>query len=236
MVPAIDVSHLSFSYRNTIVLEDVTFSVQENDYLGIIGPNGSGKTTLLKVMLGFLQPIQGSVSLFGIPPEAARTLLAYVPQALQYDRLFPIDAMEVVLSGRLSRTPWHGRYSRDDKEAASDALDRVGIASCSHKAFGSLSGGQRQRALIARALVAEPKILFLDEPTANVDSEAEADIYKILNGLRKQMTIVMVTHNLRAVIDHVDRVLCVQRTAFLLKPSEVCEHFTIGLYHEPIRP
>ncbi len=235
MNPIISVEHVSFAYEDEPVLSDVSFHVETGEFIGIIGPNGGGKTTLLKLIMGFLKPHSGRVKVFGEAPQAALSQLAYVPQGLRFDRQFPISVLELVLSGRLSRLPWYGIYSDADRAAALDALQKVGLLPFQEYAFGNLSGGQAQRALIARALASEPKLLILDEPTASVDAQAEADIYSILRDLRQQMTILMVTHDLRAAIDLVDRVLCVQGGVLSLLPQEVCEHFALGLYHAPLQ-
>lgn len=223
-----------FSYPRSPVLQGISFQIEAGEFVGIIGPNGGGKTTLLKLMMGFLRPDSGTIEIFGESPQYSIKKLAYVPQTIRFDRQFPISVLELVLSGKLSNLPWYGIFSRADKKAAFHALEKVGLSDYYNRSFGTLSGGQAQRALIARALVSEPKLLLLDEPTASVDSQAEADIYKILNELHKDITIIMVTHDLRAAIDQVERVLCVQREVISLKPEEVCEHFAIGLYHPPL--
>lgn len=225
---------VSFAYQEALVLKEVSFQVEVGDFVGIIGPNGGGKTTLLKLLMGFLKPLSGEIQIFGKSPQSALKCLAYVPQTARFDRQFPISVMELVLSGRLSRLPWYGKYHKQDKEKASECLEKVGLSHLSEASFGTLSGGQAQRALIARALVAEPKLLLLDEPTASVDVQAEAEIYQILEGLKGQMTIMMVTHDLGAAINLVKRVILVQGTAAVLDPSEICEHFTVGLYHTPL--
>jgi zinc transport system ATP-binding protein len=227
--------HLSFSYGEAPVLSDVSFQIKRGEFVGIIGPNGGGKTTLLKLILGFLKPKAGSLTVLGNPPGVSTTRIAYVTQGLRFDRQFPISVMELVLSGRLSRLPWYGVYSKEDNEAALGALEQVGMADFRQHAFGNLSGGQAQRALIARALVSNPDLMLLDEPTASVDSQAEGVIYEILQSLRQSRTILMVTHDLRAAINLVDRVLCVQGGLLSLLPQEVCEHFAIGLYHAPLQ-
>lgn len=233
--PAVVLDHVSFSYGEQLVLNDVSLQVMQNEFVGIIGPNGGGKTTLLRLLMGFLRPSQGSIRLFGETPKEFLTQIGYVPQGMRFDREFPISVMELVLSGRLSRLPWHGQYSKEDEEAACAALEKVGMLPFRDRSFGNLSGGQAQRALIARALASNPRLLLLDEPTASVDSQAENDIYKILQELRNSMTILMVTHDLTAAVNLVDRVLCVQNGVLALKPEEVCEHFAIGLYHAPIQ-
>jgi zinc transport system ATP-binding protein len=234
MKPIIQLDHVNFAYADAPVLTDINLMIDFFEFVGIIGPNGGGKTTLLKLLMGFLKPTSGTLKILGTSPQASRHQIAYVPQNQRFDREFPISVLELVLSGRLSRLPWYGKFSSEDKEAAMQALEQVRLSNFCQRPFGTLSGGQAQRALIARALVSDPQLLLLDEPTANVDSQAEADIYDILHSLRGKMTILMVTHDLNAAIEQVERVLLVQNTVTLLKPEEVCQHFAIGLYHAPL--
>lgn len=234
MKPIVQLDHVNFTYAETPVLTDVNLSIYPCEFIGIIGPNGGGKTTLLKLLMGFLKPTSGQLEIFGTSPQMSRYEIAYVPQTQRFDRDFPISVMELVLSGRLSRLPWYGRFSKEDKMAAQQALEQVHLTQFQNHPFGTLSGGQAQRALIARALASQPKLLLLDEPTANVDAQAEADIYEILHNLRDQMTILMVTHDLRIAVEHVQRVILVQNNVMLLKPEEVCQHFAMGLYHAPL--
>jgi len=234
MNPAIHLENVSFAYQDTPVLKKVTINIRPGDFVGIIGPNGGGKTTLLKLILGFLKPLSGKIEVFGMQPQFARQKLGYVPQIARFDRQFPISVYELVLSGRLSFLPWYGYYGKADKLAALEALEMMGLSRLKDKAFGTLSGGQAQRALIARALVSDPELLILDEPTASVDSQAEADIYAILKKLSGKKTILMVTHDLKAAINEVQQVICVQQEAISLSPHEVCEHFAFGLYHKPL--
>lgn len=235
--PVIETDHLFFSYPNNSVLSDVSIKVQQGEFIGLIGPNGGGKTTFLKLITGFIKPTSGTIHVFGnIPKSGSGTQLhlAYVPQTTRFDRNFPVSVFEVVLSGLLSRLPWYGRFHQTERDLAFYTLEKVNMQDFAKKPFGTLSGGQAQRVLIARALVSDPKLLLLDEPTASVDSKAEADIFSILKELKGKMTILMVTHDLQAAIEHVERVYCVQGNVFPLKPEEVCEHFTIGLYHRPL--
>jgi zinc transport system ATP-binding protein len=234
MHPAVSVKNLSFSYQEMLVLNEISFDVLSGQFIGIIGPNGGGKTTLLKLILGFLKSNTGSIQVFGKAPAAARQKMAYVPQSLRFDKQFPICVMELVLEGRLAHLPWYGCFSRKDKQIAEHALERVGLADLRNRPLGSLSGGQAQRALIARALASEPQLLILDEPTASVDAQAEMEIYAILKKLQGNMTILMVTHNLQAVIELVEKVICIQKTALILDPKQVCEHYAFGLYHPPL--
>ncbi len=234
MDPIITFEDVSFSYQDTQVLEDVNIHVNPGGFLGIFGPNGGGKTTLLKLIMGFIKPNSGKITVFGTSPQASRDKIAYVPQSLRFDRQFPISVAELVLSGRLFNLPWHGKFSPQDIKIADEMMEKVGLLEMKNRAFGTLSGGQAQRALIARALVSNPKLLLLDEPTASVDSKSEKDIYSLLEELKGKITILMVTHHLQTAIDQVDRVLLVRKNAVSLKPEEVCEHFAIGLYHPPL--
>jgi zinc transport system ATP-binding protein len=232
----LQVEDVCFSYQEGLeILHRVNLEIYANEFIGIIGPNGGGKTTLLKLIMGFLKPTHGSIFILGKRPSESIHQFSYVPQNLRYDKEFPISVLELVLSGRLSQLPWYGFYKRKDKQAAFAALDQVGLSDFGSRSFGSLSGGQAQRVLIARALASEPKILLLDEPTANVDSQAEADIYSLLNQLRKEMTILMVTHDLKTAIHQVDRVLVVQKEVDTFSTQEVCEHFAMGLYHPRLK-
>lgn len=230
----VSVQNISFFYGEALILKDVSFEVPENEFLGIIGPNGGGKTTLLRLVAGFLEPACGEVKIFGELPAKHREKIGYVPQYLKFDKEFPISILEMVLTGLLSRLPWYGHYSRNDKLKALEAIERLGLAGIEERPLGSLSGGQFQRALIARSLVSDPKLLLLDEPTANIDPAAEADIYMLLKELSKERTILMVTHDLHASIAHVDRVLLVKQTVEAMRTKEVCEHFALGLYHSPL--
>lgn len=233
MTAAIVLDDVSFGYHHTPVLSHVSFTIEPGECIGIIGPNGGGKTTLLRLIMGFLRPVSGSIKVFGNTPGETAPVgtLAYVPQSVRFDREFPISVLEVVLSGLLFRLPWYGCFNLQDRQAAMHALEQVGMQEWKDRPFGTLSGGQAQRVLIARALVSEPKLLLLDEPTASVDPQAEADIYGLLQKLKKKLTILMVTHDLNAAINNVERVLCVQNKVFALEPRQVCEHFAVGLYH-----
>ncbi|MBS0655994.1 MAG: ABC transporter ATP-binding protein [Verrucomicrobia bacterium] len=232
---AISVQNVSFRYsRDQSILRNVSFEVQTSEFIGIIGPNGGGKTTLLKLLIGFLTPQEGTISIFGKPATRHPNGIAYVPQALHYDKQFPITIIDLVLGGRLSRLPWWGKFSKEDKEAALFALEQVNLVDFRDRPLGTLSGGQAQRALIARALAQDPSVLLLDEPMACVDVQAEADIYNVLNSIKENLTILMVTHDIRAIIQQVKRVLCVQGGVQSIEPSDLCEHFALGLYHFPL--
>lgn len=235
MTDAIVANNLTYGYSKAeAVISSAHFTIEEGEFVAVIGPNGGGKTTLLKLLMGFYTPWSGSISICGLPAAHYPSGVAYVPQNLRFDRQFPISVEALVLGGKASTLSFWGRYSKKAKEQAMHALDQVGLADYASRAFGTLSGGQAQRALIARALVQEPKILLLDEPTANVDIEAEANIYELILQLQGRHTIVMVTHDIRAIIGNVKKVLCVQGQVSVINPDKLCEHFALGLYHYPL--
>jgi len=199
---------LSFGYAQSLVLEEVDFTIHRGESLCVIGPNGGGKSTLVKLILGLIEPAQGSLKILGQSPRKAQRAMGYVPQAMRFDAQFPISALDIVLMGRLDRL-FVGSFSRKCREAALAALDEVGMSDLSHRPFSDLSGGERQRVMIARALACEPKLLLLDEPTANIDLSVEAQLIETLVKLRHKMTIIMVTHDLDLVSSIGDSVLCV---------------------------
>ncbi len=215
-----------FSYGSVEVLKDVSFNIKQGEYIGIIGPNGGGKTTALNLILGFLSPEKGKVEV-NIP----KTKIGYVPQINSYDKQFPISALEVVLTGSLTKLKWWGALPSSEKKEAKKLLEEVGLEGLEERPFGSLSGGQAQKVLIARALMCDPEILLLDEPTANIDPQSEQAIFAYLKTLQGKKTILIVTHNFEAIVQNVERVLCFQHEVSSMKPGDVCKHFTIGMYH-----
>lgn len=232
----IEVKNLSFSYESCLILENLSLSIKRGEFIGIFGPNGGGKTTFFKLLMGFLRPKTGVIEILGKDPKMSRTHIGYVPQAASFDRQFPITVLEVVLMGCLFEISPLGFFKPKSKKKAKEALTLVGMAERENQAFGTLSGGQAQRVLIARALVSNPEILLLDEPTASIDQEAEQLIYSLLDNLKESMTILMVTHDLHVVVKKVGRLLCIQRKLTSFSPDEVCRHFALGLYHPPLMP
>jgi zinc transport system ATP-binding protein len=209
--PVVEVSQVDFAYDGPRVLEDITLTVQEGDFLGVVGPNGSGKTTLLKIILGLLHPLKGRVRVFGQTPERARHLVSYVPQHADLDASFPISVTDVVLIGRLGKAPVLGRYGKRDRQAAEEAMIEAEIEALRHRRFGTLSGGQKQRVLMARALAGKPALLLLDEPTASIDGRVEQGIYELLKKLNEKVTIILVSHDLGFISAYVNHVACVNR-------------------------
>ncbi len=209
------VEGVSFAYGRERVLREVSFSVNEQESFCLIGPNGGGKSTLLKLLLGMLKPSDGTISVLGKSPLKARREIGYVPQFMHYDPHFPVTVADVVLLGALEKSHFHPfpRWSRELRERAQHSLRQVDLAGCERLPFRELSGGQRQRVLIARALMTQPRILLLDEPTANVDLAVETQLMDTLTSLQEQMTVIMVTHDMGLVPQIGSRALCVNRRA-----------------------
>ncbi|MBI9071451.1 MAG: ABC transporter ATP-binding protein [Melioribacteraceae bacterium] len=211
MKKVIKIENLNFGYDKNLVLENIDLDVFESDFLGIIGPNGSGKTTLIKLMLGILSPTSGKISILDENPKKAQEKISYVPQFGQMEKSFPIKAKSVVemgLCGKKSFLPW---TKKEDIVKIEKAMKHVDILDLAEKPFGELSGGQQQRCLIARAIVSEPKILLLDEPTASVDSSVEEDIFKLLKKLNNEITIILISHDIGFISSYVNRIACVNK-------------------------
>ncbi|NTW89812.1 MAG: metal ABC transporter ATP-binding protein [Candidatus Moranbacteria bacterium] len=214
----ISVEAISFSYDGERdVLEDITLDVHQGDYIGLVGPNGAGKTTLLKVMINLLVPRSGTVKLFGqdIRDFKDWQKIGYVPQkAVRFDANFPATVSEVVLMGRTSGKGFFQRTTDADTEAVGNALEKVGMLGYGERLIGDLSGGQQQRVFIARALVNDPEVVFLDEPTTGVDKKTQDGFYALLQKLNREfgLTIVLVSHDIRRLTREVMHIACVDRT------------------------
>ncbi|MDJ0891459.1 MAG: ABC transporter ATP-binding protein, partial [Gammaproteobacteria bacterium] len=224
MKPAVDIHALNFSYGSVPTLSGIDLQVAEGEFLGIVGPNAGGKSTLLKLILGLLKPQSGRINVLGHAPCAASRLLGYVPQYPTFVRDFPISVEQVVQLGRLGldrnggqrHGKWHdlwpGRVSGADRAAIRRSLAEVEAGDIAKRQIGSLSGGQLQRVLLARALGGEPRILILDEPTANIDQRMESEIFDLLKALNARMTILVVSHDVAYISRYVSRVACINRT------------------------
>jgi zinc transport system ATP-binding protein len=239
----IDIQALSFSYGSLPTLSGIDLQVAEGEFLGIVGPNAGGKSTLLKLILGLLQPQSGNVKVLGSAPGAASRLLGYVPQYPSFPRDFPITVEQVVQLGCLGREHgggrwqalWPGRVSSADRAAVRQALAEVEAGDIARRQIGSLSGGQLQRVLLARALVGEPRILILDEPTANIDQRLEGEIFDLLKAINARMTILVVSHDVAFISRYVSRVACVNRTLICHRTEAVDGAVIRELYGEDVR-
>jgi len=204
--------NVSFGFFN--VLSDITVNIPASEMTAIIGPNGGGKTTLLKVITGLIKPDSGTLKIFDKDVSFAREngWLGYVPQAAQFDHLFPVGVEEVVLMGTLRKqlTPFKN-YSKTEREKAHKILKQLGLFELRKRQIGQLSGGQLQKVLIGRALINDPKILLLDEPTASIDTKTKNQIFQILNQLTPNMSILIVTHDMGAISSYFDSVACLNK-------------------------
>ena len=219
--PIIEIEDMTFSYDGEIILQDVTLDIDQGDYVAMIGPNGSGKTTLLRLILGLLEPDRGTISVMGQSPSRASSSIGYVPQDVHINSGFPITALDVVLMGKLNpRKRWAGKSGSNRRDAL-DALDRLGMASYADNRIGLLSGGQRQRVFIARALVTNPRLLLLDEPTASIDTKGQTDFYSLLEELNGDATVLVVSHDLLSISPYVKSVACVNKRLHYHSQAEV---------------
>ncbi|HON40290.1 MAG TPA: ABC transporter ATP-binding protein [Methanoculleus sp.] len=228
--PLIEVRDVWVTMRGHTVLEAVNLSIYPDDFFAIIGPNGGGKTTLLRVILGLLRPCRGEVRFRG-----GMSSLGYVPQFRTFDFDYPITVREMVISGRLgriSRLP--RRYGSLDRERADEALETMGISDLADRQIRDLSGGEQQRAIIARALVGEPNVLLLDEPTVYVDTPTTLQFYEILDQLRERMAIVLVTHDIGVIPDRITRVACLNRRLYTHDSAEITPDMLEAAYHCPV--
>lgn len=234
MNSVVTVKNLWVGLGEQVILEDVNLKVQKRDFLGIIGPNGGGKTTLLKVILGLIKPDRGSVRVLGTTPENARKRIGYLPQRSLFDQSFPTTALQVVLMGRYGRRGLFWRYSSRDRQAALDALEKVGMASYAQRAIGAFSGGEQQRIFVARALVSEPELLLLDEPAAGIDAARQKEFYELLGELNEKITIVMVSHDISAVSRYVDKIACVNQKLYYHDSKELIAEDIEEAYRCPV--
>ncbi len=219
MKPILSIEHLWFSYGAEPVLEDVSLTVQRGDILGVIGPNGSGKTTLLKLIAGVLEPQRGRVWVL-----CERSSVGYMRQrSWDFERNFPASVEEIVRMGRVPRLRW-GRWSASDSAAVERALRAVHLEDLRARPISELSGGQQQRVFLARVLAQEPELVLLDEPTASVDPNAEAEFYALLGRLSREqgLTIVLVSHDIEAVVTEVTKIACLNRRLLFCGTLQEC--------------
>jgi manganese/zinc/iron transport system ATP- binding protein len=222
---ALDVADLTVAYRDVPVLWDVDLAVPEGVLLAVVGPNGAGKTTLIKAVLGLIRPAAGQVLIHGRPYEEQRRLVAYVPQRGSVDWDFPTSVLDVVTMGLYGRLGWFRRPGRAEREAALHALDEVGMADLAGRQIAQLSGGQQQRVFLARALVQDAAVYFMDEPFQGVDATTERAIVTILQRLRASgKTLLVVHHDLQTVPEYFDHVLLLNVRRIAAGP--VAEVFT----------
>ncbi|WP_423859319.1 metal ABC transporter ATP-binding protein [Arachnia propionica] len=221
MTAALSVSGLSFAYRDSLVLREVTLDLPQGVVLGVIGPNGAGKSTLLKAVVGLLKPAKGTVACFGEPLAKVRRRVGYMRQASSVDWDFPTTVSDVVLMGTYGGLGWFRRPGTKERDVAAAALKRVGIPHLAHRPISQLSGGERQRTFLARLLAQEPDLLLLDEPFAGVDAASQETITNVLHGLRDEgRTVVIVHHDLATVPTLCDWTCLLNRTVMGFGPTK----------------
>lgn len=233
--PVVAIEGLSFSYGEQAVLQGIDFELAAGDFVGLVGPNAGGKSTLLKLILGLLDPQAGRIRVLDRPPRESRRRVGYVAQHPTFPRDFPISVEQVVLMGRLGVGHMLGWYRQSDRTAARRALEEVEAADLARRPIGTLSGGQLQRVLLARALVGEPELLILDEPTANIDQRMEGDIFDLLASLKERLTILVVSHDIAFISGYVKRVACLNRTLISHRTDAVDSDVIKDLYGESVR-
>jgi len=204
----IQIQNLHVNYGKIQALDNVNFNIKHGEFLGIIGPNGGGKTTLIKTILGMIEPSKGKI----ITRE--ETVIGYVPQLTTFDRKFPITVGEVIKTGHLPKKakPFY-KYSKEANHHVLEVMRQLDIAELFDRQIGQLSGGQMQKVLIARSLMNHPNVLILDEPTAGVDENSRAHIFEMLQQLNKDITIIIISHNITALSPYLDRIIYINKQA-----------------------
>lgn len=233
MEPLISLKKVSVQYESTTALEDVSLDIYPDDFLGIIGPNGGGKTTLVKAILGNI-PHSGRVLYTPTLSERGHRLIGYLPQQSEFDRSFPVSVIEVVMSGLQAEKGLLKRYTANDRKRAMELLEMAGVADIAERQISEISGGQMQRALLCRAVILEPKLLILDEPTNFVDNQFENELYTLLKQLNERMAIVMVSHDIGTITSVVKSIVCVNRTVHRHN-SNIITAEQLENYHCPIQ-
>ena len=229
------VDDVSFHFDGPMILDHVTLSVKKGEFLGIVGPNGGGKSTLLKLILGLLKPYSGRVTVLDKPPHKGRAAIGYVPQYADFERNFPITVQDTVLLGRMGKSRALFGFNAHDYQLTQSALQETEIAGMKDRLLNTLSGGQFQRVLIARALVSEPEILILDEPTSNIDTRMEEDIFDLLKKLNERVTIVVVSHDIGFISEYVTMVACLNQTLVCHETSSISGKTIEQLYGGPVQ-
>jgi len=210
---------LSASYDANVVLHDVNFKVNENDFIGVIGPNGGGKTTLLKIILGLLKPTKGKM-VFNDELLDGNSI-GYLPQMSTGDINYPVTVRDIILSGLMIRKGIISRMSSSDKIKADKVIEELGLNGRSESTLNELSGGQIQRVFLGRAIIGDPRLLLLDEPGNFVDTTFENDFYEKLRDLNKRMAILMVSHDVGTISSHIKSFACVNRSLHYHPSNEI---------------
>ena len=232
MATLFEIKSLSAGYENKLVLEDINFTVNENDFIGVIGPNGGGKTTLLKIILGLLKPVRGKI-IFN-ESILKRNRIGYLPQMSAGDNSFPVTVTDIILSGLMIQKGYMARMSSDDRKKAKSVIAGLGLEDVERSALAELSGGQLQRVFLGRAIIGDPRLLMLDEPDNFVDASFENDFYEKLHELNARMAILMVSHDVGTISSHVKSYACINRKLHY-HPSPEITNDQLSSYDCPIQ-
>jgi zinc transport system ATP-binding protein len=230
MEELIKIEHITAGYDNKIVLKDISLTVWENDFLGIIGPNGGGKTTLLKVILGLIKPKSGEIHFY----RNSGLKIGYLPQMNNIDKKFPISVREVVASGLASQKPLFKSFSKEQNERIDLVLEEMKISELANRPIGELSGGQLQRVLLGRSIVSRPDVLILDEPNSYVDKRFESHFYELLEKINKESAIILVSHDIGTVLAMVKNIACVNETLHYHSGTDISVDWLNDKYACPI--
>lgn len=226
----LQVQDLCVSYGRKVVLHDVNLCLHERDFLGIIGPNGGGKTTLIKTLLGLKKAQSGRITFYRDGQPVGRIGMGYLPQYSRIDKNFPISVYEVILSGLNSEKRMWQRFRPEHHERVKEMIARMGLEGLEQRPAGTLSGGQLQRALLGRAIVSRPDVVILDEPNTYIDKRFEGQLYSLLEEINRRSAIILVSHDIGAVLQNVRSIACVNETLDYhpdteLPPDWLEEHF-----------
>jgi ABC-type Mn/Zn transport systems, ATPase component len=231
--PIIKLENISAAYDKKVVLHDVNLTVYQRDFLGIIGPNGGGKTTMIKVILGLMK-FFGKVKFFHNGKETDHLMMGYLPQYNSIDRKFPVSVEEVILSGLSARKALTSRFTAQHKKKVSEVITRMGLEGLAKRSIGQLSGGQLQRALLGRAIVSDPQVVILDEPSTYIDKQFEARLYELLEEINKECAIILVSHDIGTVLQNVKSIACVNETLDYHPDTGITEEWLEKNFHCPI--
>ena len=249
--PLIEIKNLSAGYESRTVLRDVNLTVYDRDFLGIIGPNGGGKTTLIKCILGLLKPTageilysdkrlamsdkqEGTAQRSSLTTNRSSLKMGYLPQYNSIDRKFPITVEEVILSGLSSQKSLISRFTGAHREKARQVIARMGLEGLEERAIGALSGGQLQRALLGRAIISDPELVVLDEPSTYIDKRFEARLYELLAEINHDCAIILVSHDIGTVLQQVKSIACVNETLDYHPDTGVSEEWLERNFNCPI--
>ncbi|MBR6990176.1 MAG: ABC transporter ATP-binding protein [Bacteroidaceae bacterium] len=220
MKPIIQINNIWANYGKRDILQDVSLIIEENDFLGIIGPNGGGKTTLVKILLGLLKPEKGSIIFYQDGKPVDKIIMGYLPQFSQIDKKFPISAREVILSGLAHKKSVFNKYNHNDYKRVDEIINQLGLNGIENRQIGQLSGGQLQRVLLGRAIVAHPQVLILDEPNTYLDSEGEERLYDSLEQINKESAIILVSHDQSSIKRYAKRIALVDTSLEMINKTK----------------